>query len=76
MPPLSSGSCWLCKTGRKINRQQRRRAAHETVNPVKSVVEKLNLSEPEVTDLDIEEEDEELPPPFQVQYMDELFEDD
>ncbi len=40
---------------------------------MKSVVEKLGISEPEVTDLDIEEE--ELPPPFQVQYMDELFED-
>ncbi|MGK7896641.1 MAG: Mu transposase C-terminal domain-containing protein [Xenococcus sp. (in: cyanobacteria)] len=58
------------------NRQQRLRAAHETINPVKSVVEKLNLSELEVTDLDIEDDDEELPPPFQVQYMDDLFEED
>ena len=56
------------------NLQQRRQTAHETVNPVKSVVEKLDISEPEVTDLDCEE-DEGLPPPFQVQYMDDLFED-
>ncbi|MDJ0593380.1 MAG: Mu transposase C-terminal domain-containing protein [Pleurocapsa sp. MO_226.B13] len=57
------------------NLQQRRQTAHETVNPVKSVVEKLDISEPEVTDLDCEE-DEGLPPPFQVKYMDDLFEDD
>ncbi len=42
---------------------------------MKSVVEKLDISEPEATDLDIEDDDE-LPPPFQVQYMDELYEDD
>ncbi len=58
------------------NLQQRRQTAHETVNPVKSVVEKLDISEPEVTDLDLEEDQEELPPPFQVKYMDDLFEDD
>ena len=58
------------------NRQQRRQAAHETVNPVKSVVEKLDIAEPEVTDLEVDDEDLELPPPMKVQYMDDLFEED
>ncbi len=58
------------------NRQQRRQAAHETVNLVKSVVKKLNISEPKVTDLDIDDEELELPPPLKVQYMDDLFEED
>ncbi len=58
------------------NRLQRRQAAHETVNPVKSVVEKLDIAEPEVTDLEVDDEELELPPPMKVQYMDDLFEED
>ncbi len=58
------------------NRQQRRQAAHETVNPVKSVVEKLDIAEPEVTDLEVDDEELELPPPMKVRYMDDLFEED
>ena len=56
--------------------QQRCQTAHETVNPVKSVVEKLDITEPEVTDLKIDDEELELPPPMKVQYMDDLFEED
>ena len=58
------------------NLQQRRQNAHETVNPVKSVVEKLDIAEPEVTDLEVNDEELELPPPLKVQYMDDLFEED
>ena len=59
----------------KKNLQKRRQAAHETVNPVKSVVEKLDIAKPEITDLEVDDEDLELPPPLKVQYMDDLFED-
>ena len=58
------------------NLQQRRQTAHETVNPVKSVVEKLDIAEPEITDLEVDDEELELPPPLKVQYMDDLFEED
>ena len=58
------------------NLQKRRQTAHETVNPVKSVVEKLDIAEPEITDLEVDDEDLELPPPMKVRYMDELFEED
>ena len=60
----------------KRNRQQRRKAAHESVNPVQSVAERFGVAQPEEADLETEEESEAELPRYQVQYMDELFEDD
>ena len=57
----------------KNNRQERLQVAHKEVNPVKPVVEKLNIPEPEV--IDEEELDDEELPSYQVQYMDDLFDD-
>ncbi len=58
----------------KKNRQERRQVAHQEVNTVRTVAEKLNIAEPEVVEEE-ENEEEELPS-YQVQYMDDLFDDD
>ena len=55
------------------NRQERRQVAHAELNPVKPIAEKLAITEPEVIEED-ELEDEDLPS-YQVQYMDDLFDD-
>nr|WP_155898212.1 Mu transposase C-terminal domain-containing protein [Allocoleopsis franciscana] len=60
----------------KRNRQQRRKAAHELVNPVQSVAEKFGIVEPQEADSEAEEELEAELPRYKVQYMDELFDDD
>ncbi len=60
----------------KRNRQQRRKAAHESVNPVQSVAEKFGVAQPEEADSETEEESEAELPRYKVQYMDDLFEDD
>jgi putative transposase len=60
----------------KRNRQQRRQAAHEEVNPVQSVAEKFAVPQPEEVDLGFEDESELELPIYEVHYMDELFEDD
>jgi putative transposase len=65
---------WTEKTIKR-NRQQRRKAAHELVNPVQSVAEKFGIVEPQEADSEAEEELEAELPRYQVQYMDELFED-
>ena len=57
----------------KNNRQERRQIAHEEVNPVKSVAEKLSISVPEIEEFEEEEEDE--LPSYQVTYMDDIFDD-
>ncbi|MBD2128245.1 Mu transposase C-terminal domain-containing protein [Microcoleus sp. ZQ-A2] len=65
---------WTEKTIKR-NRQQRRKAAHELVNPIQSVAEKFGIVEPQEADSEAEEELEAELPRYQVQYMDELFED-
>lgn len=66
---------WTEKTIKR-NRQQRRKAAHELVNPVQSVAEKFGVAQPEEADSETEEESEAELPRYKVHYMDELFEDE
>ncbi len=54
----------------KNNRQKRRQLAHEEVNPVKSLEEKLVIPSPEIKPVDLEEDDE--LPSYQVTYMEDL----
>lgn len=58
----------------KNNRQKRRQLAHEEVNPVKSIEEKLVIPEPEVECVDCEEDDE--LPSYRVTYIEDLIDDD
>ncbi|MGQ4648131.1 Mu transposase C-terminal domain-containing protein [Lyngbya aestuarii] len=58
----------------KANRQQRRQVEQERVNPVQSVAEKFAVPEPE--EMESMGESESEPARYEVQYMDELFEDE
>lgn len=57
----------------KRNRQQRRQAAQEQVNPRQSIAQKFTVPEPE--EVEVEAELEAELPKYEVRYMDELFED-
>ncbi len=61
----------------KRNRQQRKQAAQEQVNPKQSVAKKFAISNPEEIEVEpiSEAEPEAELPAYQVRYMDELFED-
>lgn len=62
----------------KRNRQQRKQAAQEQVNPKQSVAKKFAISKPEEIEAEplSEMEPEAELPAYQVRFMDELFEDD
>lgn len=62
----------------KRNRQQRKQAAQEQVNPKQSVAKKFAISKPEEIEAEplLEAEPEAELPAYQVRFMDELFEDD